>query len=334
MANDNPQIECIKLLGYGEAEAQFLHLVATHSGYFLPRQFIQFAGVRPGSLTTEFWKKLKDNQHVRLCRLAATGNVFSMCSRTIYKQASVERARTLRDHQVEHIHTRLGILDFVLQNPSYRYLETEAEKFAYFTSQHEIPAYDLPSRKFGGRYLTKSTERYFTDGNLLFFIPDSSPETVNFSFFHGLGGSISRFAHHLESYLPLFHRLVRFDLWFLARDKIHFANASELFRDLITIPLQSNPSTDILRYFRIRKAWDFGDRCSLTESDLAFQDRVKQRFDGQRFENLYRSWRANRILESDIRSRIGGRDQPHIVQFHTQIVNPTGNTNEALEVDR
>ena len=32
------EIELIKLLGYTEPEARFLRLVATYSGYFLPRQ--------------------------------------------------------------------------------------------------------------------------------------------------------------------------------------------------------------------------------------------------------------------------------------------------------
>jgi hypothetical protein len=52
-----------------------------------------------------------------------------------------------------------------------------------------------------------------------------------------------------------------------------------------------------------------GDLGSLTESDLAFRYRVKERFVGPRFGNLYRSWSANRIPETDIRAIIGGRDE-------------------------
>ena len=46
-------IEGIKELGYTDSEARFLYIVATHSGYFVPRQFlagserrIDAAGVR------------------------------------------------------------------------------------------------------------------------------------------------------------------------------------------------------------------------------------------------------------------------------------------------
>jgi hypothetical protein len=334
MTDHKPQIEAIKLLGYAEAEAQFLHLVATHSGYFLPRQFVGSAGSHSGSRTTQFCKKLKDNQHARQRRVSAAGNVFSLCSRTIYKQANVERVRTYRDHETEHIHTRLGILDFVLQNPGYRYLETESEKVAYFSAVHEVPAHDLPSKKFGGRHLTKGTERYFTDKTIIFFAPDSSRERINFSFFQGAELSLDGFAPHLKSYLPLFHRLSKFDFWFLARHGCHFVSASELFRDLVVLPLQSNPSSDLLRYFRIRKVWDLGDLGSLTESDLSFRHQVKERFDGHRFENMYRSWRANQIPESEIRFIIGGTDEPHTVRIHTQVVNPIGTKSETPGVGR
>jgi hypothetical protein len=155
MTDHRPQIESIKLLGYAEAEARFLHLMATHSGYFLPRQFVGFAGSHSGRRATQFWKKLKDKRHARQRHLSATGNVFSLSSRTIYKRANVERVRTYRDHEIEHIHTRLGILDFVLQNHGYKYLETESEKVTYFSTVYGVPAHDLPSRKFGGRHLTK-----------------------------------------------------------------------------------------------------------------------------------------------------------------------------------
>ena len=37
-------LEALKAFGYTEVEAQFLYLVATHSGYFTPRQFLAFTG--------------------------------------------------------------------------------------------------------------------------------------------------------------------------------------------------------------------------------------------------------------------------------------------------
>jgi len=107
-----------------------------------------------------------------------------------------------------------------------------------------------------------------------------------------------------------------------------------VFRDLVAIPLQSNPFSGLLRHFRIRKAWDLGDRGSMSEGDLAFRYQVKERSAGPRFESPYYFWRTNRIPESDIRSRIGGSDEPRIVQFHTQTVKAIGSKSEAPGVDR
>ena len=59
-------------------------------------------------------------------------------------------------------------------------------------------------------------------------------------------------------YLPLFRELSEFRFLFLARTDAHFAKASELFRDLVTIPLESNPAEDLLRYFAIRKGVGLG----------------------------------------------------------------------------
>ena len=46
-----PRVYTIALesLGYTESEANFLYLVATHSGYFNCQQFVRFIGVQPGN---------------------------------------------------------------------------------------------------------------------------------------------------------------------------------------------------------------------------------------------------------------------------------------------
>ena len=37
-------IHAIRTLGYTADEARFLYIVATHSGYFVPRQFVAWTG--------------------------------------------------------------------------------------------------------------------------------------------------------------------------------------------------------------------------------------------------------------------------------------------------
>jgi hypothetical protein len=50
-------------LGYTEDEARFLYVVATHSGYFSMRQFLQFTGTKSGDKSMAFSQKLLGKGH-------------------------------------------------------------------------------------------------------------------------------------------------------------------------------------------------------------------------------------------------------------------------------
>ena len=88
----------------------------------------------------------------------------------------------------------------------------------------------------------------------------------------------------------------------------------------MTIPLGSDVSLDVLRYFQIRKAWDLGRYTSLTEADLIFRNQAKTRFAGQRFEHLYRGWKVGRVAESDIRHDFGGSNRHVTVHFAADVL--------------
>jgi len=103
---------------------------------------------------------------------------------------------------------------------------------------------------------------------------------------------------------------------------------------MVVVPLQSNPSSQLLRYFRIRKQWDYGNRESITADDLVFQGEVRSRFASSRFENLYHAWRMDHLSEAEIRSMIGGSDEPHFVGFKAQVVEPVGAANKLERAPR
>lgn len=81
----------------------------------------------------------------------------------------------------------------------------------------------------------------------------SIPKTVvTFTYIHGSEANLTEFVHHLEAYLPLFRQLSAFRFLYLARVDSHFDKAKELFHSLVTIPLGSDVSAELLRYFQIR----------------------------------------------------------------------------------
>jgi len=125
---------------------------------------------------------------------------------------------------------------------------------------------------------------------------------------------------HLETYLPLFRQLSEFRFLYLARVDSHFEKAKELFDSLVGIPLGSDVSAELLRYFRIRNAWDLGRYTSFSEADLIFRSQAKTRFGGQRFEHLYRGWKVGRVSESDICQEFGGSNRHATVHFAAEVL--------------
>ena len=51
-------IENLCRIGYTEDEARFLYLVATHSGYFSTRQYLEFTGAKSGEKSMAFTQKV------------------------------------------------------------------------------------------------------------------------------------------------------------------------------------------------------------------------------------------------------------------------------------
>jgi hypothetical protein len=317
-----PQIDAVRAFGYTEPESRFLCLVAAHSGYFLVRQFLGFAGIGWGRRITRFRQKLKASCHARVFRLAQVGIAYHLSSHALYRQVGLENLGNHRQHEFDYIRTRIAILDFVLGNPENRYLETEEEKAAYFSSEQNVPGHDLPSQTCAARHTAKRGARYFTDRFPVFLPAEPAPQVVTFTYIQGPELNLGGFTHHLRTYLPLFRQLSEFRFLFLARTEAYFLKAAERFRDLVTIPLEPKPADDLLRYFRIRRAWDQGEYDSVSEDDLVFRNRAREHFAGDRFEHLYRVWKAGRVPESEIRRELEGSDKPHDVRFEAQVLTP------------
>ena len=313
-------LDALKALGYTETEARFLYIVATHSGYFVARQFLAFTSAHWGKRTTTFWSKLHTKKHARTECFPKSGTVYHLFSRRLYRQIDRENIRNRREHEIEYIQRRIGMLDFVLSHPQWQYLETEPEKVSFFCDRLKVPNHFLPSKIYYGQRTCQPTVRYFVDKFPMFLGTDASSTVVTFTYLHGAEASLTDFVHHLEVYLPLFRQLSEFQFLYLARVDSHFDKAKELFDSLVAIPLGSDASGDLFRYFQIRKAWDLGRYAYLTEADLIFRNQAKTRFAGQRFEHLYRGWKVGRVTETDITQEFGGSSRHATVHFATEMV--------------
>jgi hypothetical protein len=332
MKIDTVHVAALQALGYTDEEACFLYLVATHSGYFVARQFLAFAGVQWGKRTTLFWNKLQSNKHARTSSMPRHRAVYHLFSRKLYRQLGRENLRNRRRHELEYIQTRIAMLDFVLANPALFYLETEGDKLSLFCRDLNIEAKHLPSKTYLGRRTVQPTVRYFVDRFPMFLEEPQSPaRIVTFSFIQGSEASLSAFVHHLQAYSPLFRELREFRFLYLSRIDAHFAKARELFHALVTVPLESNPADDLLRYFAIRKAWDLHQYGLLSEADLIFRNVSKERFAGERFEHFYRAWKADRLPESQIRATFQGHHFPHVTHFEARILKPFAGPGEVEE---
>src|SRR3989442_893986 len=144
-------LDALQALGYTEIEAHFLYLVATHSGYFAARQFLAFTCGHWGKRTTTFWGKLHTKKHARTEYFPESGKVYHVFSRRLYRQIGRENLRNRREHEIEYIQRRIGILDFVLSHPEWEYLETESEKASYFCDQLKVTIRFLPAKIYNSQ---------------------------------------------------------------------------------------------------------------------------------------------------------------------------------------
>ncbi len=313
-------LEALESYGYTPQEAHFLYLVATHSGYFLSRQFLSFTRAHWGKRTTQFWSKLQTRKHARTECFPNYGLVYHVFARKLYRQLGRENLRNRREHEIEYVQRRIAMFDFVLTHLDFEYLETEPEKRSYFEQTHGVPVNILPSRTYHGPKDSQPTVRYFVDRFPMFVLNRSSIPVVAFSYIQPAEANLTEFGRHLADYLPLFRELTSFRFFYLARNAWHFDKARELFDSLVTIPLSAISVDDLLRYFTIRKAWDLRQYGTVSEADLIFRNRAKQRFGAPRFERLYRGWNAGRITEEQVRAEFPPCAKTYQVEFVTELL--------------
>ncbi len=315
-------LERIAALGYTESEARFLYIVATHSGYFTLRHFNAFTGVHRGKRCMAFAQKLLKHAHATVRDYMGTGSVFHLFSRLLYGPIDKDNVRNRRRHSFDYIRTRLVQMDFLLENPGHDFLETESDKVHLFCESLAVPKDVLPAKVYEGGPGSHPTVRYFVDKFPLFFatpISGASP-VVTFGYVDSGMGSLWNFVAHLAAYQGLFRHLKSFRLLYIAPRATEFRRAEDRFRASVKQPLESDVSSDILRYFDIRRKWEKHEYVVPVTADFEFLNDARRRFHGDRFENLYQAWIAGRIAERQLRLEFSELTPERTVFFDTYLV--------------
>jgi hypothetical protein len=323
----------LEALGYTEEESRFLYIVAAHSGYFVPRQFVAFTGAGPEKGSQPFMEKLKKRGHATWREYQHLGGVYHLSSRTLYRLTDRENLSHRFPHSSEFIRTRLLLLDFILANPAHDYFETEEEKVRFFSDQLGIPKKLLPARP--PRVLGTPELRYFADKFPLYLdsLAGSSSPVLTFSYVDAGQGRSGRFANHLDAYAPLFRHLRSFRFLYIAHSPLRFGSARERFSLLVQTPLEEVLLDELERFFALRAAWEAKQYGRLSMDDLEWLDQAKQRFTGRDIERLYAAWDNSEAGREQWRRLFSEVYPPQAIEFRTCLLTPVGAKNSKAAQD-
>jgi hypothetical protein len=322
MTFDDQDIAAIQSLGYTADEARFLYLVTVYSGYFVPRQFLNFTAAKQQSHRHNLVAKLESRGHVSWREYDPIGGVYHLSSRALYRCVGTKHLNNRRRHSVEFIRTRLLLLDFILEYSGFDYFGTEPQKTAYFCEVLGIPREALPAKTYKGGPGSEPVVRHFVDKFPMFLdhtVP-GGPPVITFSYVDTGVAKLAVFTNHLQVYLPLLRRLERFCFVYIADSTVHFLQAEKRFSTLVRPLLKTDVLTDILRYFRLRNAWELKDYGSLSTSDLEWLKEASKRFHGDRFEDSYRAWACGALSEKALRAESEHLHPSGDVSFRTCLV--------------
>jgi len=114
-----------------------------------------------GKRTTTFWNKLHGLRHARTESFPKGGVVHHLFLRRLYRRIQKENLRNRREHEFGFIKRRVAVLDFVLLNQDYQYLETA--KAVFYTEK----ALSLnSSRDVAGVHLLQDARGFEVAGDL------------------------------------------------------------------------------------------------------------------------------------------------------------------------
>jgi hypothetical protein len=301
----NPErVQALQRFGYSARESAFLCQAALHGGYFLRRQYVQFLGGQSGGSAASLIEKVLDKGHAKGTTYATNTHIYHLGARPFYAALGQEDNRNRRLRQPATIKSKLMGLDFVLGQPDRQYLATEQEKLDYFIGDLQLDRTVLPVKRYSASNQSRDhfTDRYFVEKFPVFLSP--SPRTaaspvVSFCYVDEGQAGVSGFCTFLQQYAPLFVRLRQFEVIYVAASDFHFGAAASAFHKLIT-QFSGTPSDlrdplidRMCAHFEARRLHENHEWATFDRAKLVRFREERREFSEEKYEVLYRQWRAN-----------------------------------------
>jgi hypothetical protein len=309
------QIGAIQALGYSQPEAQFLRLVALHSGYFVRRQLLRSLGCTRGKRSKDFLDELTGRGHACRELFRQDRHIFRLQSRTIYEALGHEDNRNRREHQPSTVRLRLMALDFALEHGEYQYLVTQQDRLSYFFEQRRIDAEALPARVFNSNGTL--TTRYFPDGFPQFLHPDN-PFAISFIYIDDAQLTPNAFRAYLRNYRNLFERLGTLDLAFVTTAAERLAIAQNTLAHFCARAWESAaPAVDLnrlLAHFPHRLLYEKRSTAALNTAQMNTLQEDLHMLCSPQIENLYAIWKQDGV--EGLRAELAAQETPAPPQIH------------------
>ena len=243
--------------------------------------------------------------------------VYHLFARKVYQAMELENLPTHKRHQLEYVKTRLVALDFILAQPEHHYLETEADKIRFFEREYGLDRAVLPKKLYRARRSAEVTPRYFVDRFPIFLDPAPAPPLPTFTYVEAGAVTLDGFQTHLRAYSRLFRSLPAFTFLYVAPTARLLGAAESQFQASVCGPRPHGKSVGLGDYFRLRAAWDGGDR--LASADVVRLKDAQSRYAAKQFDRLYERWRAGGASDGEVAQFASEfPDQPKVT-FRTSV---------------
>jgi hypothetical protein len=228
-------IPALQAFGYTDREAAFLYLVATHSGYFLRRQFDWFIDRNKGSIVSRFVAKARAAGHIEVLDYKQGWYVYHLCSRVIYRLCGDPESQLRRRKADAQVRSRLMALDYILANETDHYLASEAERLHYFEQVRGIPTDFLDDEDRRLHPLLTAFPISLVDRDL------PAHSLIRFGFIDEGLSDAGKFMRFLDAAEPLLRAVGSFEVVYIANSESVFPSVKTAFWSRFSPPASRNP---------------------------------------------------------------------------------------------